>query len=577
MVVGGLNARQAFCKARGSISKGHLTPPNPCQGKPPDEVNVYSDGSYQFSRRPTFGLGAAGAWWPSRTLEETCLSEAEFEIAMQEQQEKGVRLRTSLPGFGSSSTRDEIAAGIIALASSIPVNIGSDSQAFIDKGNAVIRLARQKMQPKKPWGSPKDGDLWSIFHKFVLHRGWGSVRLTKVKGHSTEEQVRKGQVSPKDKDGNDKADEAAKDAMRLHGEGVVKLANWYMTRHVQYTRLIKDIHTHLIEGTVLRKKLVQEKQDKEKKRRGIFQETESKAKWVSYGANSNPNVSQVSWQKLQFASSLSLVAKQKARAYLLFAEVGKFLQNVELSEPENEAFGTTWLEFFLLFKKLGGKDRVEYGRAAKAKEGAGKKMQIFQRHIRFIAKHCLVRDEQRKLFKPGTKKGYALRRLRIQNHMATLNLRSNLPEEARGEIDCEILIANGNRREEVGAKPSAGMQGKDKKLLLKSKGGWIEALKVFKPEVTKKFHLADVTLFSNLQWLRTRKCLDTKAEVSPKVPKRPGLSHRPCVHDFVQPIVASRGVKRACTDAPQRGRPILRIGMLNARLKERFAHLCTDG
>ena len=117
--------------------------------KAPDEINVYSAGSLANSRNPTWGLLGAGAWWPGRRLEENPMSAMEREAANEEQEDKGVRLYTALGGFGGSSTRSEIAAGILAVAADGAVHVGSDSRAFLDKANKIIQMSRDKRAPRR--------------------------------------------------------------------------------------------------------------------------------------------------------------------------------------------------------------------------------------------------------------------------------------------------------------------------------------------------------------------------------------------------------------------------------------------
>ena len=51
-----------------------------------------------------------------------------------------------------------------------------------------------------------DGDMWAILDDIVTVRGKHATRGTKVKGHATDEDVRKGLTTPSDKQGNDSAD-----------------------------------------------------------------------------------------------------------------------------------------------------------------------------------------------------------------------------------------------------------------------------------------------------------------------------------------------------------------------------------
>eukprot|EP00973_Karenia_brevis_P029452 4062813-Karenia_brevis.AAC.1 len=70
-----------------------------------------------------------------------------------------------------------------------------------------------------------DGDLWEHFYNAVRAKGPQSVCISKMQGRATAEQVQAGDVRAVDKDGNDKADEAADKGVEVHGKEVVRAAN----------------------------------------------------------------------------------------------------------------------------------------------------------------------------------------------------------------------------------------------------------------------------------------------------------------------------------------------------------------
>ncbi len=69
-----------------------------------------------------------------------------------------------------------------------------------------------------------------------------------VKGRATQAQVEQGKVKKEDKEGNDEADKTAKDGLKMHGEGLIKVAGWLASEHEWYTRFVRDVHSHLIAG-----------------------------------------------------------------------------------------------------------------------------------------------------------------------------------------------------------------------------------------------------------------------------------------------------------------------------------------
>ena len=149
-----LSARQAFNQLRQNNGDNSRTMPAKCSQNAPDEINVFTDGSWLFPLKQFLGLGGAGVWWKGRTINRNYneennaslsykpLSIAEQEMAHWEPTSEGLRIYTKVGGFGGSSTRTELAAGILALSAYGGVHIGSDSRAFVDKANQYIELIR---------------------------------------------------------------------------------------------------------------------------------------------------------------------------------------------------------------------------------------------------------------------------------------------------------------------------------------------------------------------------------------------------------------------------------------------------
>ena len=160
-------------------------------------------------------------WWKGRThyrnynienntdLKCKPLSIAEQEMAYWEQTSEGLRIYTKVEGFGGSSTRTELAAGILAVSAYGGVHIGSDSRAFVTKPNKYIRMINMNRKPKRAWKLVSDGDLWQHFYEAVEAKGAHAVRLTWVKGHANEEHIASGITTQTNKAGNDEADKIA--------------------------------------------------------------------------------------------------------------------------------------------------------------------------------------------------------------------------------------------------------------------------------------------------------------------------------------------------------------------------------
>ena len=96
-----------------------------------------------FPRQKFLALRGSGVWWPERDLKTRPLSVAEQAIAWEKQDEYGIRLYAKIGGYSGSSTRTEIAAGIIAACANGPVHIGSDSEVFVPKPNASLKASKK--------------------------------------------------------------------------------------------------------------------------------------------------------------------------------------------------------------------------------------------------------------------------------------------------------------------------------------------------------------------------------------------------------------------------------------------------
>ena len=137
----------------------------------PEEINVYTDGSWIFPLKQFLGLGGAGIWWPARNLVDVPLSTAEEELAHGDCNAEGVRLFTSIGGFGGSSTRTELAAGVIAISSQGPVRLGTDSEAFRSNAVGIIESIKRSDRRKAQWKTTSDGDLWEHFFQSRCFQG----------------------------------------------------------------------------------------------------------------------------------------------------------------------------------------------------------------------------------------------------------------------------------------------------------------------------------------------------------------------------------------------------------------------
>jgi hypothetical protein len=181
------SARRVFSHLK--REEGEIVQDVPCKCllEPPREANVYSDGSWLHPVKQFLGLGGAGVWWPRRQILRcdltgdqylNPLSEAEMCLAHHCQTPDGLQLYTKIGGFRGSSTRTELAAGIIAMVANGSVHIASDSAAFVLRANVLLGFLADGyiVQPGKPLGLTSDGDLWQHFWECASAKGYASIK-----------------------------------------------------------------------------------------------------------------------------------------------------------------------------------------------------------------------------------------------------------------------------------------------------------------------------------------------------------------------------------------------------------------
>ncbi len=148
---------------------------------------------------------------------------------------------SGIGGYSGNSTRTELAAAIVAIMANGPAHIGTDSQAFKDKADRTLHRLRCGRKDRRNWKTAADGDLWDHFERAAIAKGPKTIRITKVKGHVTQQQVDANVHRAVDKVGNDKADEAADVGVQTHGKDLIQVARIFHSRHTRYTKFMLDM------------------------------------------------------------------------------------------------------------------------------------------------------------------------------------------------------------------------------------------------------------------------------------------------------------------------------------------------
>ena len=137
----------------------------------------------------------------------------------------------------------------------------TDSRSYCDKVNRLLNGERLTL--RKPWGIQTDGDLWEIMEQVIRLKGIGSLRVTWVKGHASQEHFEVKLSSPFLKRGNDKADLLADRGVTSHTEGLLHLAYFYVAKQKASCNLLARIHSMFIRVLFLEAELRQAKEASE--------------------------------------------------------------------------------------------------------------------------------------------------------------------------------------------------------------------------------------------------------------------------------------------------------------------------
>ena len=170
-----------------------------------EHPNIWTDGSR--ADYPIGGFEVAGSGVFFRPPEATMLGSvwgvtAECGEALVDKS----RVFMSVPGTLQSVQGAEFWGASLALQAYYPCHLGIDN---LNVARTVGRLL-DRGSSSMPLPLVQDGDLVAIVQDMHTARGPGTVRVTKVEGHATEDKV-----------GNDEADVAARLGRRRQAEGLI--------------------------------------------------------------------------------------------------------------------------------------------------------------------------------------------------------------------------------------------------------------------------------------------------------------------------------------------------------------------
>jgi hypothetical protein len=262
-----------FANARQILA--HLNPPinttpdviedfsTPVQiGEAPDNTNVHSDGSVQNPSLVHLQLATGGVWWRDRTtthplsdLETNYTNVQSYSYTFRDKINRhsvGLALALAHSSINTSSTRAELLAGIGALLAKVPTHLAADNLCFINGANVIIRAVNRNISLgenilstpdfayrfRKHWALIPDGDLWRLFYVLTKARTPHSLRVTKVKGHATQEHLDSGSISTNDREDNFAADDIAGRYWTDTNPSLSKWVNFMALRHRNYSNFM---------------------------------------------------------------------------------------------------------------------------------------------------------------------------------------------------------------------------------------------------------------------------------------------------------------------------------------------------
>ena len=426
------NARQAIMQLKHGEDEGELTSlPYKCSRQPPTEPNVYSDGSWIIPTKRFLSLGGAGIWWPGRTINKNDandgmyympLSDGEVEIGDWKQEPLGLSLYTKIGGYSGSSTRTELAAGIMAMAAHGPVNLASDSQAFVKAANALILKMGKNKDHRIKWKMHNDGDLWEHFHDSLKSKSPEAVKIKWTKGHAKQIHVDKGITTIKNKNGNDKADENADEGTRLHHKTLIEATKWLANRHQAYTKFMKKVVTHITEAYIIHKQLddiAEEEEEKGDKRMHY--------KKLTYPSDNETTKLATKFHLGHYGGFMQ--NDQTAK------HLHSFLENIKIQKIENGSRAITWLELYILYRIRGYKKPIDDPRdASHTRATLDKQMNTFKNKLRAVVSRIYYCDQQQEVFSPAKIKNDNLIGIGITGRHQGPSFNVSITEEEAREI-----------------------------------------------------------------------------------------------------------------------------------------------
>ena len=354
----------------------------------------------------------------------------------------------------------------------------------MDKALTLQELVRRNKIPKRSLNTQKDGDLWEMFFEGLKQKGADSPKISKGKGHATDGMVMTGQVARKDKIGNDHADRIAEEGVKLHGNEAVETGAILTRRHEQYVKLIKNIHSHILAAFEKKKQLDKEKEEEH--------ETQNKPAPMQKDTKKNIEYTDVVIPEYGNGAAKNKIGEMEGlekyvgivEKYPQAFQVQEFFERCCFEPVEEEGEGTSWVDFYTLYRMCRGEDGFSNTNNAALK---GPSMEDHTRRFKRATKEIIdktMKQDDAKHMKPNLNKKSRLRGLGIRTHMPMLNLRVNISKIAKKEL-AENIINSQRKRSQKELKEILGKKRKVISMKYNGKGraAWADSIKPLKTAV----------------------------------------------------------------------------------------------
>ena len=415
-------ARNLFSIAKGDFGEIDLDPPLPCTKPAPDLPNVWPDGSVKHPSQPIWSLGGFGIVQENRLS--TCDALHKNEDTFVRTQAKGgdLHLWGPLPGPMCSSTRTELAGGLISLYAPRASHIASDSWNFVRIAQKLFLGLPLPKVFDKPWSLIPNGDLWKLFFEHARIKGLHSLRATWVKGHATDKHVSDGIISEHNKFMNHVADGLADDGVSLYTSNLQPLAQAYSFRQYIYGRIIVAIQQFIVTVHLWAKER---------------RECANKEVWTLNNQSHHFNAQLPCYSTLLCSRHVKvnvLPSSCVAGSLSMFHQCCNFLSKLrfaplrgksrDMSLPEQ---GTSWIELFILYELYGGGDGCMYS-AAQPRPNLRQALLEFKRILSHIGHVCL-RKGDRDFLAPAKVQICRLKPVGVDNFVPCINSCIHIEEE----------------------------------------------------------------------------------------------------------------------------------------------------